>query len=200
MMARVNSILASLFLVLGLTGCLGSAPSTRLYQFESGADKGGKEATGNTPTLLVREVRLPAYLDRPQIVTRGAGHRLHIAEFDQWGGDLREDMTRVLVKHLGRALGSQRVFATPVGIALQPDYRLEVEVLRFEREADGQVRLHARWWLARGADLGLLATHEASFSRASSNDSYPDLVATMTMVYAELVDAIAASIRKLGGA
>lgn len=200
MMARVNSILASLFLVLSLTGCLGSAPSTRLYQLEAGADKAAKAATGNTPTLLVRDIRLPTYLDRPQIVTRGAGHRLHIAEFDQWGGDLREDMTRVLVQSLGRTLGSQRVFAAPVGIALQPDYRLEVEVLRFEREADGQVRLHARWWLARGADLGLLATHEASFARASSSDSYPDLVATMNMVYAELVDAIAASIRKLGGA
>lgn len=200
MMARVNSILASLFLVLGLTGCLGSAPSTRLYQFEAGADKGGKEATGNTPTLLVREVRLPAYLDRPQIVTRGAGHRLHIAEFDQWGGDLREDMTRVLVKNLGRALGSQRVFAAPVDIALRPDYRLEVEVLRFERDTDGQVRLHTRWWLARGADLSLLATHESSFARPSASDSYADLVASMNMVYAELAHAIAASIRKLSGA
>ncbi len=200
MMARVHSIIAILIAVLGLSGCLGSAPSTRLYQLESIADKAGTEANGRAPTLLVREVRLPNYLDRPQIVTRGAGYRLHIAEFDQWGGDLREDMTRVLVQNLGRALGSQQVFAAPVDIALRPDYRLEVEVLRFERDADGQVRLHARWWLARGADLSLLATTESTFSRASASDSYPDLVASMNMVYAELAHAIAASIRKLGGA
>jgi uncharacterized lipoprotein YmbA len=90
--------------------------------------------------VLVREVRLPNYLDRPQIVTREASHRLHIAEFDHWGGDLREDMTRVLAQNLGRVLDSKHVFTAPVGIAVQPDYRLEVEVLRFEREVGGQVQ------------------------------------------------------------
>lgn len=198
MKARVQLIVASL-MALGLAGCLGSAPTTRFYQLEPVADKPAPAPAHKSPTVLVREVRLPAYLDRPQIVTRVAGHRLHIAEFDHWGGDLREDMTRVLIQNLGRALDSRQVFATPVGMAVQPDYRLEVEVLRFEREVGGQVRLHARWWISRGSDPSPLATDESSFSGTSAGESYTELVASMNAVYAELARAVAARIRSLGG-
>jgi uncharacterized lipoprotein YmbA len=198
MKVRVQLILASL-LALGLAGCLGSAPTTRFYQLESVADKSATNPGLKAPTVLVREVRLPNYLDRPQIVTREASHRLHIAEFDHWGGDLREDMTRVLAQNLGRVLDSKHVFTAPVGIAVQPDYRLEVEVLRFEREVGGQVQLHARWWLSRGSDQNLLASDESSLSGTSASDSYPELVASMNTVYAELARVIAARVRSLGG-
>lgn len=198
MKASVQSILICL-VALGLAGCLGSAPTTRFYQLESVAAKPATNPGLKSPTVLVREVRLPNYLDRPQIVTRDASHRLHIAEFDHWGGDLREDMTRVLVQNLGRILDSKQVFTAPVGVAVQPDYRLEVEVLRFEREVGGQVLLHARWWLSRGSDQTLLASDESSFSGNSASDSYPELVASMNTVYAELARVIAARVRSLGG-
>ncbi|MBI5898211.1 MAG: membrane integrity-associated transporter subunit PqiC [Rhodocyclales bacterium] len=199
MKAGFQLIAASLIAALGLAGCLGSAPTTRFYQLQSVIDKPATHTAQESPTLLVREVRLPHYLDRPQIVTREAGNRLQLAEFDRWGGDLREDMTRVLIQNLGRVLGGKQVFAAPLGVVVQPDYRLEVEVLRFERDGGGQVRLHARWWLTRGSDLNLLATHESWFSGSSASGSYPDLVATMNSVYAELASVIATNIRKLDG-
>ena len=52
--------------------------------------------------VVVASVRLPQYLERPQIVTRSGDNRLQLAEFDQWGGNLYQDMTRVLAQNLAR--------------------------------------------------------------------------------------------------
>jgi uncharacterized lipoprotein YmbA len=200
MTVQVRWIVAGLVAAASLTGCLGSAPTTRLYMLEPMAEKLATEGTPKPVTLVVREVRLPHYLDRPQIVTRDESHRLQIAEFDHWGGDLREDMMRILVGNLGRVLGSDRIFAAPLHAAMKPDYRLDLEILGFERESGGRVRLTARWWLTRGTDAGLLLTREASFSGTAATDSYPALVASMSTVYGELARAIADSVRKAGGA
>ncbi len=198
MIVKFHRIVAGLVAAAGLTGCLGSAPTTRLYMLEPVAEQRVTEGTPKPVTLVVREVRLPQYLDRPQIVTRDDGHRLQIAEFDHWGGDLREDLTRILAENLGRELASDRIFAAPLQAAMKPDYRLDLEILRFERESGGRVRLTARWWLTRGADAGFLATREASFSGTAAADTYPTLVASMSMVYGELARAIAESVRKAG--
>lgn len=199
MKRQLKWIAAGLVAALSLAGCLSSAPATRLYQLDPIADRTTMEGTAKPVTLIVREIRLPQYLDRPQIVTRDAGHRLQIAEFDHWGGDLREDLTRILVESLGRLLGGDRVFAAPLNVVVQPDFRVEVEILRFEREAGGRIQLSARWWLTRGNDAALLATREASFSGTGVTDSYPDLVAAMSAVYGDLARAIADSVRKANG-
>ncbi len=199
MMLELRSIAVGILAISCLTGCLGSAPTTRLYQIEPMADRPAVEAAANSVTLIVREVRLPQYLDRPQIVTRDAGHRLQIAEFDHWAGDLREDLTRILVENLGRLLGSQRIFAAPLNVVTQPDYRLEVEILRFEREAGGRIQLTARWWLARGKDASVLATREVSFSGSAATDSYSGLVAAMSAAYGDLARAIAVTVRQAAG-
>jgi uncharacterized lipoprotein YmbA len=79
---------------------------------------------------------------------------------------------------------------------LQPDYRIEVDVQRFEREANGSVRLAARWWISRGSDGVLLASPEASFSGPPvDEDAYEALVGAMSTVFGDLAQAIADSIR-----
>lgn len=188
----------------GLGGCFSSAPATRLYVLAPMAEGAAKapapaEAARKPVSLVIREVRVPQYLDRPQIVTRDSGHRLTISEFDQWGGNLREDLTRVLSENLALLLASNRIVAAPYPMALQPDYRIDVEVLRFEREMDGQVRLAARWWLMSGKDAVLLASPEAAFTVVPAGSSYEAVVAAMSAVYGDLARAIVDSIRKANG-
>ena len=198
-MTRRAHWIAVVAIAVSLAGCLSSAPATRLYLLAPVTEPEAAGRAAKPVTLSIREIRLPQYLDRPQIVTRDSGHRLQIAEFDQWGGNLREDMTRILAENLGRLLGSDRVFSAPHNVLLQPDYRVELEVLRFEREPGGQVRLAARWWLARGTDATLLLSREAAFSGTPHADSYDALVAAMSTVYGKLAGAIADSIRQAGG-
>jgi uncharacterized lipoprotein YmbA len=184
-----------------LAGC-SSAPATRFYTLAAVAEAPTASAKDLMPraarpvTLVITDLRLPQYLDRPQIVTRGSDHRLRMAEHQQWGGNLRDDMTRVLAENLGRQLPGDRVLAAPTHIALQPDFRIEVDVQRFEREANGSVRLAARWWLTRGPDGTLLASPEGSFTGAPvGEDDYEALAGAMSAVFGDLARAIADSIR-----
>jgi hypothetical protein len=104
-------------------------------------------------------------------------------------------MIRILAENLGRLLPNDRVIAAPHPVPLQPDYRLALEVQRFERDADGRVQLTARWWLTRGADLAPLASPAATFTGGAIGDSSVDaLVQSMSTVYGELAQAIARSL------
>lgn len=204
MILRPHLLTALAALVL-LAAC-SSGPATRFYTLAAVAEAPPAAAKGPAPraarpfTLVISDLRLPQYLDRPQIVSRGSDHRLRMSEHQQWGGNLRDDMTRVLAENLGRQLPGDRVLAAPYHMALQPDYRIEVDVQRFEREADGSVRLAARWWLTRGADGLLLASPEASFSGPSVDEgAYEALVGAMSGVFGELAQAIAHSIRAHAG-
>ena len=180
--------------LLGLAGC-GGAPTARYYVL-SPLDNAPPPQKHDL-AVVVASVRLPQYLDRTEIVTRDGASRLQLADFAQWGGSLRQDMTRVLVENLGRLLGSERVVGAANAPRAAPDYRVEVEVLRFERHADGRVRLEAKWWLTRGSDGTPLASPSAVLYGAPLPDASPvdAMVASMSDVYNELARAIAAAIR-----
>lgn len=192
---RVRSpLIAAAIAALALLAACSSAPATRLYTLDAviEAPSATPQAATKPLTLVVTDVRLPQYLDRSQIVTRGGDHRLRIAEFDQWGGNLRDEMMRVLAENLGRLLPGDRVIAAPSPVPLQPDYRLALELHRFELDADGRVRLAGRWWLTRGSDGAPVAAHDVSFTGAAvGGGSYEAVVGAMSAVYGELAQAIA---------
>jgi len=148
------------------------------------------------PGVVVAAVRLPEYLERPQLVTRSGDNRLQLEEFDQWGGNLAKDLTRVMAENLSLLLGSDAVVAAPNTLRMRPDYRVEVEVLRFERAGDARVHLVAKWWLQRGADGSPLAgTTTTLVSEPLPGAASAELtVAAMSGVYGELSRIIAQAV------
>lgn len=185
-----------LFLLLFLLQVLGcSAPAvTRHYALAPLAESPAASRDGS---LLVSELRLPHYLDRAQLVTRSGSHRLEVSDHHQWGGNLREDMTRILAENLGLLLGSNQIVAAPRTLRSPPDFRVEVEVLRFERGPDARVHLSARWWLTRAAENVPLENPRIDLQGAPLDDKggFDAIVASMSAVYNELARRIAHSIR-----
>jgi len=153
-------------------------------------------ASAPGPRVVVAAVRLPEYLERPQLVTRSGDNRLQVEDFHQWGGNLAKDLTRVMAENLSRLLGSDAVVAAPHTLRLRPDYRVEIEVLRFERAGDARVHLTAKWWLQRGADGAPLASPTAALASGPlpGAASFETTVAAMSSVYGELSRAIAQAI------
>jgi len=180
-----------------LSGCA-SDPVTRYYVLSAVAP--AQAAGANPVSVVIKDVRLPQYLDRVQIVTRGSENRLLMADYELWAGELRQDMTRVLAENLARLLATDRIVAAPHTLKLQPDVRVELEVLRFERDAGGKVELAARWWLTRGADGVLLASPAITLVGAplAAGAPYEMLVASMSAVYAQLAQEIARGIQSRG--
>ncbi len=202
MMRRPASSMARLalvLLVLTLGGCLASqAPAVRYYVLdpEAGTDAAAMPLPHLTVKLL--ELRLPQYLERPQIVTRSAPRRLDLAEYHQWGGNLRKNLVSVTVQNLSRELGTTRVSGPPHRAGLDADLLVELEVNRFERGPEGRVTLVA-WWRVLGGDgrdtLETRVSELASPPLAPGAD-YAATVAAMGEVFARLGGEMAAAIRR----
>ena len=139
-----------------LTGCAtGESTATRFYVLDAlpGDSQALSEARREPPIAVdIAALRLPQYLERPQIVTRSARNELALAEYHQWGGNLAKNVTRVLARNLALLLGTSEVTVFSRRPPAPADVRVEVDVMQFERGPDRRVLLAAQWRLRAGAD------------------------------------------------
>lgn len=202
-----SSLRFRLFLVFVLTGsvlsgCLGTTPTVTRFYVLNPLDVGSSlvsETDRKDPlSVEVASLRLPQYLERPQIVTRSSGNRLELAEYHQWGGNLRKNMARVIAKNLSQLLATPNIAISPYRPPAPPDFRVELEVMQFERVSEGQVKLSAQWRLSRGKDLKSLATRITELASPMlpiGTDMEPTVSAMSTLV-GELSQIIGRTILK----
>ena len=181
--------------MLAVTGC-GSTPPSNHYQLDepaatrlSGIDRG--IAVGVGPVIL------EPYLDRPQIVIRGAGHKLELSEFNRWSEPLKDSISRVIIVNLSNMLESTRVFQVPRRNKTIPlEFRIEIEIARFDGELGGDALLVARWTLYGRQEKALL-TKVSIISESSDGEGFDNLIAaqnrTLHKLSKEIVDAINAN-------
>jgi uncharacterized lipoprotein YmbA len=134
---------AAVLLPLAMGAC-STTPPTRFYVLSAIADQ---EATapGKGPAIGIGPITLPQYLDRPEIVTRVSDNQLAVAEFDQWGGDLNDNLARTLAANMSSLLQTDRVFLFPWKDEAQIDYQVTIDVANFEQDVDGSSVLTAYW-------------------------------------------------------
>ncbi len=72
---------------------------------------------------------------------------LSLAEFDRWGEPLASLLGRVTAENLSVLLASERVYQLPRRGGERLDYRVQIDVFRFDADKSGQVFLSARWTL-----------------------------------------------------
>jgi uncharacterized lipoprotein YmbA len=87
---------------------------------------------------------MPAYLDRPQIVTRLDDGQLELDEFNRWAQPLAPNLTRVLADNIAALTGSQRVIPA-LTVRVSEGYRVVGVVSRFEADESGEVILEVTW-------------------------------------------------------
>lgn len=153
---------ASIFLIAGLTACASRGVLQREYVLAATAVGPVASADTASPTLAlgVGPIELPRYLRRPQIVTR-EGVRLSPSDLHVWGGDLQADTGRVLAENLSTLLPTDQVWTFPWSDPRSLDYRVSLQVSRFERDAEGTVELVAHWVLFEKGNQ-LLRTHRSA--------------------------------------
>ncbi len=185
---------------LALGGCLGGPAPTPRYYVLTPEPAGAPPPAGDEGGLRVRigELRLPRYLERPQIVTRSAANRLELAEYHQWGGNLRENMLQVLARNLARRLETPHVSIPPASAGEPPQVVVGVTLGRFERGPEGRVRLSAWWRVSAGPRGRVLVARLTELAGAPLPEGadHAAVVAAMSALYGELAAEIAAAIRE----
>ena len=150
----------------------------------------------NTLALGIGPVRFPGYLDRQQIVTRISQNRFAVAENDRWAEPLEENFSRVLSQNLSILLQTDRIVAYPWERNQWPTYQVQVEVLRFEPNAEQLVELWARWNILDNARK-TISVKDSYLSQRAIDRSTEASVAAMSDVLANFCQEIAAAIRVL---
>ena len=144
----------------------------------------------------IASLRLPQYLERPQVVTRSGENRLELAEFHQWGGNLRKNMSGVLAKNLSRLLNTPEIFIYPDIPQVPPDFILELTVMKFERDQDRKVRFSVQWRLSAGKDRKLLETQITEIESLKIQDisDMSETVKVMSRLIGDLILVITSEV------
>jgi len=186
-----------------LAGCSGGEP-TRFYLLTPIAEE-ASTAPSTELAIGVGPVALPRYLVRPQIVTQVDGNELQLTEFNQWGGELEDNFTRVLGTNIALLLPTEKIALYPWGAGPAPpiDYQVLVDITSFERDSTGDCVLTAFWRIAKGDGSEILLTRRSSFrepvgaaAEDSTTDPYHEIAAAMSKnverLSREIVDALRA--------
>jgi uncharacterized protein len=148
------------------------------------------------PSVAIGPVELPRYLDRPQLLIRHDPARVAPAGGHRWAGPLDEEFGRTLATNLGRTLGSRRVSAYPVQPPYEVDYRIRVDVERFDGRPGGSLALSARWVILPAAGGQVLAVGHSSIE-LPAGQGFASFVGAHATALAELAAQIDARLGEL---
>ena len=178
-----------LLMVVAVFGCKGSTPPITFYTL---TPIPAIQDAGNDQTILkdvligIGPVKFPKILDRPQIVTRPAPGRLNLAEFQRWGGFLRDDFLSVMAENITTLLGTDQVVIYPWPGGLNPKYRIEFDVHQFDGKIGDSVVLSVSWILKTPDQTNNTHLKRSTIVQPVSGDDYDALVAAKSMALEKL--------------
>jgi uncharacterized protein len=190
-MRRLVALTISCALVILAAGCA-STPS-RFYTLSAAT---GPAATSSDLSVVVGPVSVPAEVDRPEIVVTTGPNQVRLEEFNRWASPLQNNITRVVAENLVALLGAPRVTQS---LGVESDFRVAIEVQRFELTPGDSAMLDAVWVVRRARD-GKLETGRTTVLEAVREKGYDPLVAAHSRAVGRLSQDIANAVRALDGA
>lgn len=192
--------MAVLALGLSLTlsaGC-GSTEPSRFYLLSPLPEAEAEEGVlGEGLSVVIGPVTLPEYLNRPQMVMKGGDSEIRLAEFDRWAEPLRDNFSRVVAENVSVLLSTANVSIFPKRVGHQ-DYRIEIAVLRFDKEEGGDVVLSVRCILYGEGGRDVLKMRKFNIiESAGRDDDIMAMVVTMSKMVADLSRGIAETIEEM---
>jgi len=145
----------------------------------------------------VGPVEIPAYLDRPQIVTRVSNNEVSLAEFDRWAEPLTDNIPRVLAENISSLLCAEPINVFPWRESAPVHYQVIVEVLRMDGDLGGRAFLLTRWAILEERKKSPAVARRTSYSEPVEGKDYEALVSAQSRLLEALSGDIAGAIKSL---
>lgn len=194
-LARMGGATLALLL---LGACLGRSAPVEFYMLEPERRAAIREAGASGagfPLIAVGPVRIPEYLDRPQIVTAQGGNAYRVDEQHRWAERLDDNLGRVLAQNLESLVPARQVLTNASDRGQPADFRVVLTVLEFHVGPDGQALLSAQWNIRRGNET--LVSRTSSLRAAASTTDYGKMVAALNQCVDRLSRTIADALKTL---
>ena len=151
----------------------------------------------NAFTIGLGPIKLPPYLDRPEIVTRAAANRLELSKEDRWGESVQNGFTSAMQRDLAAETGTENIIIFPWYNTVHIDMQVQIDVYRFETDSQGLAHLSAKWTLLDSTGKNILYTVESSVTQQSKPGDMTDAVAALSRTIGDLSGQIANMIHQL---
>jgi uncharacterized protein len=192
-MTRFIGLAATLALGLVLAAC-GSSPVARFYTLGGADEVRASSAVPQTPyTVLVGLVSVPDTVDRPQLVLRAPGNQLIVSDQARWLEPLKSAIPRAIAGNLAQSLKDARVMAYPQSLGGDADYRVMIDVQRFDSALGDAATVEIVWTIRPGKG-GEQKYGRSTVREAAGGPGFDALVSAharaLTAVSREIAEAI----------
>jgi len=181
-----------------VTGCLSPRPDPSVFLVLTPAAALEESASSNAllrdMVVGVGPVTLPAYLARPQLVTRLETTELAVDPFARWSAPLDVLFAQALADHLVALLGPRQVVVHPWASRDRPTHSVRIVVQQFERVAPDQALLRARWQLVDPSGGSPGGSH-TSEHRTPAGPTPRDAALALSELVGMLAAEVAAALR-----
>ena len=189
-MARRIAQLISIALAAALAAGCATAPS-RFYSLSSTSTADGTPAT--PAKVMVGPVTIPASVDQPEFVVQVAPNRVEVDEFNRWVAPLSDGIARAVAGDLVVLLGTPDVAGSQLA-NFTPDYRVTIDIQRFETTRGQGVTVEAVWTVRKTAG-GETVSGRTVASETAQGQGFDALAAAHSQAIAKMSGDIAAAIR-----
>jgi uncharacterized lipoprotein YmbA len=170
-----------------LAGCTSANPN----YYRLGAVQ-GPTVTGGPPTVEVRSISIPGYLDRQGIVKRAGDFKLDIHSNDIWAEPLADMLQATMVQNLSQRMPGTSVIGAGGSIGGGADLLIEMNVLRFDPNPDGTMTLQAQVAIRNGDSLLITGTRMVAESGPANEPVVANIVGSMSTLWGAAANDIAA--------
>jgi uncharacterized protein len=188
-------LIVALLALYSVAGCHSSPPS-RFYTLKSTAAP-GQTQSAIAYSVVVGPITVPAIIDRPQIVVYHGTSDVTLAEQSRWAEPVASGIVRAVAGNLAQLLGgAAQVSAVPQMVSANPDYRVVLDVQRFEPVLGREATIEVLWTVL-AAKGGASKSGRSLVRETTVGDGYDAIVAAFDRSLLTVSSDIAAAIRSL---
>jgi len=182
-------------MLLTLSGCGASTQPPKFYLLNSlSASEQAVAQASLGLAIAVGPIKIPEYVDRPQIVTRISKNELALAEFHKWAEPLKDNIPQVLADNLSVLMKTDQIALYPWKRTTPVDYQVTIDITRFDTSSDAEAHIVARWQVFGEDTRQILASKKSHFTAPLQGADYHSIVSALNQTLADLSLAIATSI------
>lgn len=194
-LTRIFKLLLIILISCFTAGCItGTSQQSVYYVFT---------ASQTTPLLSLKNfnhnigigpVKIPEYLQRPQIVRQKSANTLEINEFHRWGDSLEAQITSVLAQNLSTLLDTPGISTYPWKKPLSPTIQISIDFSHFHGSPAGSAKVEAIWRIINTKNDTILLTKKTSLLEPGENSGHEALVKALNMALDKLSREIASAV------
>jgi hypothetical protein len=151
-------------------------PAIALLHPEPQRDASGRIHRDAGEYLGGRRAGIDSDVDQPQIVVSTGPNKVSLDEFNRWASPLQNNIARVVAEDLVALLGTPRVSLFQQSLNADAEYRVAIEVQRFESAPGEAATLNAVWIVRRTKD-GKAETGRTSIREPAGEKGFDALAA-----------------------